>query len=336
MPLRLVLMGTGEFAIPPFRAILESDHVTTAVFTQPDRTGSGHHRHVNVVKELAIQHQIPVFQPDRINETESLDQLRQLQADVFVVASFGQILKQSLLDIPRLGAFNIHGSLLPRHRGAAPVQYAIWKGDRTTGVTIFQIERSLDSGPVAGKVSTEIGDDETSGELMMRLASLSAPLCLKVLQLLESGTVVLEKQDPELVTLSPRITKADGVINWKHTRRQIHCQIRAMQPWPKASTCLQRHGQATLRCILLKTAYTPFDNSSMSQQQSTRTISTETISTSSGPPGSVRVLQGRLFVNAADGIMEITQIQPEGRKPMDGLSFVNGYSVTDRDQFVDS
>ena len=144
MGLRLVLMGTGEFALPAFRAVMSAGHQVLAVLTQPDRTGRGHHQHVNVVKQLAEERGIPVLQPERVNRAEVLERLREFGADVFLVASYGQILKPELLELPRLGAFNLHGSLLPRYRGAAPVQYAIWKGETRTGVTMFRIEPALD------------------------------------------------------------------------------------------------------------------------------------------------------------------------------------------------
>ena len=164
MSLRIILLGTGEFALPPFRALLESTtHQVVGVCTQPDRTGRGHHRHVNKVKLLAEEFGTLVLQPERVNTSDSLNILRELNADLFVVAAYGQILKPEFLAIPRLGAFNLHGSLLPRHRGAAPVQYAIWKGDAQTGVTMFQIEPALDSGPMVGKVRTSIQPGETSG-----------------------------------------------------------------------------------------------------------------------------------------------------------------------------
>lgn len=205
MSLKIVLMGTGEFAVPPFRGLLNSPHEIVGVLTQPDKTGRGHHRHTNPVKELAIAKAVPVFQPERVNRPEMLATLRSLQADLFIVAAYGQILKPELLAIPRLGAFNLHGSLLPRHRGAAPVQYAVWKGDAVTGVTIFQIEVALDSGPMVGRVETPIGELETSGELMLRLAELSVPLTLEVVQHLAAGTAVLQPQDTAFVTLAPKI-----------------------------------------------------------------------------------------------------------------------------------
>ena len=288
------------------------------VLTQPDRSGRGHHQHVNPVKEMAVAKNVPVFQPERVNRPEMLDTLRSLNADAFIVAAYGQILKPELLAIPRLGAFNLHGSLLPRHRGAAPVQYSIWKGDSVTGVTIFQIEPALDSGPIVGKIETSIGPSETSGELMLRLADLSVPLTLQVVQQLADGTAVFERQDSSQVTLAPKIAKESGAIDWSRSCHQIDCHVRAMQPWPKASTSLQRDGQPALRCTIQQVGLSP--NLALPALPSVA--------------GSLHECDGRLFTAAADGWLEILRIQPDGRKSMDGCSFINGHSITSNDRFV--
>jgi methionyl-tRNA formyltransferase len=238
---------------------------------------------------------------------------------VFVVAAYGQILKPALLAIPRLGAFNLHGSLLPRHRGAAPVQYAIWKGDPVTGVTIFQIEVALDSGPIVGRVETPIGESETSGELMLRLADLSVPLALDVLQKLAAGTAVFEPQDVKLVTFAPKIPREAGVIDWSKSRHEIDCHVRAMQPWPKASSVLQRRDQPPLRCIIVHVSGAGLPDN---------------VPDHSRIPGRVLEHHGRLLVAAGDGWLEILKLQPEGRKAVDGRAFVNGYPLTEGDQFV--
>ena len=317
MPLRVVLMGTGDFAVPPFRAVLESSHQVVAALTQPDKTGRGHHQHVNVVKQLAESFNVPVLQPERVNRPEILEQLRSFNADVFLVAAYGQILRPALLEIPRLGAFNLHGSLLPRHRGAAPVQYSIWKGDTVTGVTIFQIELALDSGPMIGKVETPIGVKETSGELMLRLADLSVPLTLDSLSRLENGTAKFERQDESLVTLSPKIAREDGIIQWQQTGREIDCQVRAMQPWPKASTTLQRPGHPDLRCIIQDV---------------------DVLATHNGPstaqPGHLTVDHSRMIVRTGEGAVEILKLQPEGRKAVDSRSFLNGNPMPEGSCFV--
>lgn len=317
MPLRIVLMGTGEFAVPSFRAIMESAHRVVGVLTQPDRTGRGHHQHVNVVKELALQHGILVYQPDRVNAPEMLDTLRSLNADLFLVAAYGQILRPELLSIPRLGAFNLHGSLLPRHRGAAPVQYSILKGDKRTGVTLFRIEPALDSGPMAGKVETDIGDEETAGELMLRLADLCVPMTLEAIQKLADGTAVFERQDESCVTFAPKIRKEAGSINWALSRREIDCHVRAMQPWPRASAILVRDNQPLLRCLILHVDMAPDVQPDGS----------------GSAPGDMRQYEGRLFAATGDGWLEIVRIQPEGRKAVDGRAFVNGHSLQSGDRF---
>ncbi|MCH2212715.1 MAG: methionyl-tRNA formyltransferase [Fuerstiella sp.] len=304
MSLRLVLLGTGEFALPSFRALIASEHDVVAVYTQPDRTGRGHHRHVNQVRVLGEENDIPVRQPERVNNSDVLDELRSFNADLFVVAAYGQILKPDFLAIPRLGAFNLHGSLLPRHRGAAPVQYSIWKGDCETGVTIFQIEPALDSGPVVGRVTTATGPRETSGELMQRLAEMSGPLTLEVLSRLADNTVIFEPQDSGLVTLAPKIRKEDGFIDWSQSAVEIDCQVRAMQPWPKASTWMDS-GDRRLRCILVDV------------QPLTKTTTVE--------PGTIVQTEKFLTVATGSGMLQVNRIQPEGKQSMDAIAFMNGY-----------
>jgi len=338
MPLKIVLMGTGEFAVPPFRALLNSPHEIVAVLTQPDKAGRGHHQHANPVKELAVAKAVPVFQPERVNRPEMLETLRSLRTDVFIVAAYGQILKPELLAMPRLGAFNLHGSLLPRHRGAAPVQYAIWNGDSVTGVTIFQIEQSLDSGPMVGRVETPIGKSETSGELMLRLAELSVPLTLKVVQNLEAGTAVFEPQNSAFVTLAPKIPREAGVIDWSNSGQEIDCHIRAMQPWPKASSVLQRRDQPPLRCIVSQVAVIPDSDAPVISvsRVSDAGIPNSNAKGRSDIPGRVVEHQGRLLVGAGDGWLEILKLQPEGRKAVDGCSFLNGYPLAEGDGFLRS
>jgi methionyl-tRNA formyltransferase len=307
--LRIVLLGTGEFALPPFRALIESaDHTVVGVYTQPERSGRGHHSHVNKVKSLAEDHDVAVFQPERVNAPEVIEELRSLNADVFIVAAYGQIMKPEFLAIPRLGAFNLHGSLLPRHRGAAPVQYSIWKGDADAGVTIFQIEPSLDSGPMVGKVSSPIGPKETSGKLMLRLAELSVDLTLDVIAQLDNQSAVFEPQDTSKVTLSPKIKKEEGVINWQKSAAEIDCHVRAMNPWPKASTWLHTVGRKPLRCIFLDAE--PVAGASLR-----------------APAGTIDVSEKQFWVHTADGVLNVLSLQPEGKKAMDGMAFLNGYGI---------
>lgn len=310
MPLRLVLMGTGEFAAPVFRAFMSSRHSVVALFTQPDRQGRGHHRHINPLKVLAVERGIPVFQPERVNHSEVLAQLGSLQADMFFVAAYGQILKPELLAIPRLGAFNLHGSLLPRHRGAAPVQYSIWMGDETTGVTIFRIEPALDSGPIVAHLMTQIAPDETAGELMQRLAELAVPLSLEATARIETGTAELRVQDTGGVTLAPKIRREQGVIDWSASVRQIDCLVRAMQPWPKGTTWLLHPAVPPLRCIVQRISATAVEDAPAGLN-----------------PGQIVAIHGRLLVQTGNGLAEILRIQPEGRSSMTGQAFLNGHSI---------
>ncbi len=311
MSLKVLLMGTGEFAVPAFRAVLESGHTVPLVVTQPDKTGRGHHQHINVVRQLADEFSVPVLQPAKVNRPEVLEQLRIAAADVFLVASFGQILRPELLAISRLGAFNLHGSLLPKYRGAAPVQYAVWKGEDVTGVTMFRIEPALDSGPMIGRVETPVAPGETSGDLLLRLARLCPPFTLEMLDQLERGTAVFEPQDPSLVTLAPKIQREDGRINWTLSSRRIDCHIRAMQPWPKATTLLQRDGQSAVRCLI----------------QQVRVLSEAEWPAVAAGAGRLLLSDRRLCVRTGDGWLEVQSIQPEGRRAMEGTAFANGYPL---------
>ena len=345
MSLRIVLMGTGAFAVPSFRALMDSRHTVVGVLTQPDKTGRGHHRHINPVKELAVEREIKVLQPERVNRPEILEELRGFAADAFIVASYGQILKPALLTIPRLGAFNLHGSLLPRNRGAAPVQYSIWKGDKKTGVTVFQIEPALDSGPMIGTISTEIQPKETSGDLMLRLAELSVPLILDCCDQLSAGTAEFESQDPSLVTLAPKLEKEQGIVDWSRDAFSVDCHVRAMQPWPRATSWLQIEGQSqTLRCLLMNVQ--PVTSASGDDAPLASRAIQPDCGSMAAEPGRI-ILQGqRMFVTcgilpsqdtsrplnpttaeARPSLLEIITIQPDGKRAMDAASFINGYPL---------
>jgi methionyl-tRNA formyltransferase len=308
------MMGTGEFALPTLRALCDSRHQVVGLVTQPDRTGRGHHHHVNPLKELALKRGVEVFQPERVNLDDSLERLRSFNADLYVVAAYGQILSSRLLAIPRLGAINLHGSLLPKYRGAAPVQYAVLNGERKTGVTIFQIEPKLDAGLILGQVETEIGSRETSGELMTRLSELAVPLTLDVIDALERGAAPRTPQDPAAVTLAPRMTKDMGLIDWTQPAERIDCQIRAMQPWPMPYTFLHQSGKPPLRMLVL--AIRPAGDHG-----------------SNPSPGTVAsTAEGRLFVRAGDQSVELLEVQPAGKRRMAASEFLRGHAVRSGDR----
>ena len=237
--LRLVMMGTGDFAVPTFQSLYETNHKVVGLFTQPDRTGHGHHRNLqNPMKELSLRHETPVFQPEKINTVEALADLRELEADLFVVAAYGQILSPELLSIPRLGSINVHASLLPKYRGAAPVAFAILNGDAETGVSIIQVLPQLDAGPIFAVARTPIGAEETAGQLEDRLARLAVEIVPGVIERISSGVMCPLVQAETLATRAPKLKKEMGAIDWTKSAAQVDWQIRAMQPWPNPYTFL--------------------------------------------------------------------------------------------------
>ena len=314
MALRVVMMGTGTFALPAFQSLIDSRHTVVGLVTQPDRTGRGHHRHVNEMKELAVAHDVDVFQPEKVNLPESLDRLRSFEAEIFVVAAYGQILSADLLEIPRLGAINLHGSLLPKYRGAAPVQYAVLSGEEESGVTIFQIQPRLDAGPILGVVKTEIGPKETSGELHDRLAELSASLTLEVLDGLESGSLSGTLQDASQVTKAPKIRKEQGLIDWSRTSEEIGWHMRGMQPWPMPFTFFFSPEKSNLRILILDADPTTDEMSK---------------SLASHSPGEISEKDSRLFVRTGNSALEVIKLQPAGKRPMTAAEFARGHKLTD-------
>jgi methionyl-tRNA formyltransferase len=310
VPLKLVMLGTGSFALPTFRGLFESNHEVVGLVTQPDRTGRGHHRHINPMKELAEEHGTPVLQPEKVNTDESLARLREWNADLFVTAAYGQILSAELLSIPKLGAINLHASLLPKYRGAAPIQFAMINGETETGITIFQIEPKLDAGPVLGVVKTGISDRETYGDLQTRLADLAVPLAIRVINDLSTGTSLPITQDVSQVTKAPRLSKEDGVIPWSKSARLVSCHIRGVQPWPKPSTTLHLQDGRSIRMLILDAV--PTD----------RPVA--------GEPGAVEVVDRRqLFVKTGESeAVEVLSLQPEGKRAMSPVEFQNGHDLS--------
>lgn len=313
MPLRVLMMGTGTFAIPSFQGLIESEHDVVGLVTQPDRTGRGHHQHVNAMKETALRYNVDVFQPQAVNSPDSLIRLQQFEADIFVVAAYGQILSPELLQIPPLGAINLHGSLLPKYRGAAPVQYAVLNGEQETGVTIFQIEPKLDAGPILGVVKTEIGVKETSGALHDRLAELATPLTLEVLRGLESGTLQKIEQEPTAVSKAPKIRKEQGLIDWSNTSEEIAWHVFGMQPWPMAFTFLDRQQGKTVRLLILDV--TKLDDVEADQLKELS-------------PGQIRQQDQRLLVRSGNGGVEVLVVKPDGKREMTADEFLRGTDLS--------
>jgi methionyl-tRNA formyltransferase len=309
------MFGTGGFALPTFRGLYATSHEVVGLVTQPDRVGEGHHQHLNPLKELAVQHGTPVFQPVKANLPESIARLREFQADLFVVAAYGQILSAELLGIPRLGAINVHASLLPKYRGAAPIQFAVINGETETGITIFQIEPKLDAGPILGIDKLTIGPKETYGELEIRLAELSVPLAQRVIDALANGTAQALVQDPSQATKAGRLKKTDGVVPWQKSSYLVGSHIRGVQPWPKPSTTLRLANGRELRLLILDV------------ETRDRAID--------GEPGTVEVVnRQQLFVKTGDGCVEVLVLQPDGKRAMPPADFLRGHNVQSGDRFL--
>jgi len=297
--LRIAFAGTGEFAVPVLRALAGAGRILL-VITQPDRpAGRGLSPKPPPVKTAAEELGLPLIQPPSINAPEPLDRLRSLELDLLVVAAFGQLLKRQVLQLPRLGCINVHASLLPHYRGAAPVAWAILNGERKTGVTIFLLDEGMDTGPILLQEEVEIGPDETRGELEGRLAELGGRLLLEAIDGYVAGRIRPRPQ-PKEGSLAPRLRKEEGEIDWSWSAERVHNWVRGMNPWPSAFT--------HFRGRLLKIHRTRIVEGGPP-----------------GPPGSIWV-QGRLpCVLCGAGAVELIEVQPEGKRRMSGLDFLNGW-----------
>jgi methionyl-tRNA formyltransferase len=303
--LRIVYFGTPEFAVPTLQALLDSAHTITAVVSQPDRPkGRGHKLVETPTKTLARSREIAVLQPTRIRDDAFLGSIAALQPDLGVVAAYGRILPDALLRIPRLGMINVHASLLPKYRGAAPIHRAVIAGEEETGVTIMRLVQELDAGPMLATARRPIAPNETSVEVERDLAEIGAQLLLDVAGQLAAGRAVEVPQDDTAATYAPKILKSEGAIDWSLPARQIHNLVRGLQPWPLVSGTI-----GGVRCLIHRTE--PTDERT--------TADAGTIVEATGD---------RLSIAAGDGrILRILSIQPEGRRAMSARDFLAGHPV---------
>ena len=303
--LRIAFFGTPDFAVPTLQALLASRHRVAAVVSQPDRPkGRGHKLQPTPTRAAAEAHGVPVLQPDRIRTDEFLGTIAGLGIDLGVVAAYGKILPDSLLALPRLGMINVHASLLPEYRGAAPVHRAVIDGREETGITIMRVVRELDAGPMMGIVRRTIGPEETTIDVERGLAALGAPLLVSVVDQIAAGTAVETPQDENRATYAPKILKSEGPVDWSLPAFRIHNQVRGLQPWPLASSWLDGH-----RYLLHRTE--------------------RTVHTTDLEGGTVVEASGARFaVAAGDGhVLHVVEIQPEGKRVMQVRDLLAGHPV---------
>lgn len=300
--MRAVFLGTPEFAVPSLKK-LAAKHDVIAVFTQPDRPkGRGNQVAESPVKQAASELGIPVHQPERVRRPDSFELLRSRAADIMVVVGYGQIIPQAIIDLPRYGILNVHASLLPKYRGAAPIQWAIGKGETETGVTIMQIDAGLDTGDMLMKASLTIGPDETAPQLSARLAPLGADLLMETIAGVEAGTAQGERQNNAEATLAPILKKEDGLINWERPASEIYNRLRGFNPWPGA--------------------YTKFRGQQLSILDARPTVAAQL------RPGKCGVQNRKLVVGCASHTsLELSEVQLAGKKRMTGEVFLNGYKL---------
>jgi methionyl-tRNA formyltransferase len=299
--LRFVFMGTPEFAAPTLERLVAAGHECVGVWTQPDRPkGRGHQLSISPVKETALRLGLAVHQPERVRRPEQVELLASLNADVMVVVGYGQIIPQSIIALPRLGIVNVHASLLPKYRGAAPIQWAIANGETVTGVTTMLINAGLDTGDMLLKAETPIGQDETAEDLSARLAGMGADLAVRSLSGLQHGTIRPESQDDSQATWAPVLKREDGLIDWDSTAFTIYNRARGFHPWPGA--------------------YTTFRNQRLHIWHS------KPHDIGLGLPGAIHI-EGRRLMTACGGntALEIQELQLEGRKRVSAEAFVNGH-----------
>ena len=300
-PLRIIFAGTPDFAARHLQALIQSEHQIVGVYSQPDRpAGRGKKLKASEVKELALEHNLPVFQPQSLKNDEALAELTTLNADIVIVVAYGLILPKAILEAPRLGCLNVHGSILPRWRGAAPIQRAIWAGDEQTGVTIMQMDEGLDTGDMLHISRCPISTTETSASLYTKLAELGPDALIETINKLANGEITPEPQNDELANYAKKLSKEEANIDWSLSALQIERNIRSFNPWPM---CFTQMGGQTVK------------------------IHQAQVMLQSGDPGQILSSdKNGVVVACGEHALCITQLQPQGKKPMAINDFLNGRS----------
>ena len=300
-PLRIIFAGTPDFAARHLQALIDSEHQIVGVYSQPDRpAGRGKKLKASEVKELALANDLPVFQPASLKSDDALAELSSLNADIMIVVAYGLLLPKAILEAPRLGCLNVHGSILPRWRGAAPIQRAIWAGDNETGVTIMQMDEGLDTGDMLHISRCPIATDETSASLYTKLADLGPSALIDTITKLANDELTPQVQDDALANYAKKLSKDEANIDWSMDAVQIERNIRAFNPWP---VCFTLMGENTVKIY----------QSEVVEQQ--------------GTPGTILHSDKHgIVVACGTQALKITQLQPQGKKPMAVTDFLNGRS----------
>ena len=303
--MRIIFMGTPDFSVPTLEALVASGHEVVAVVTQPDKPkGRGKEIHMSPVKECALQHNIPVYQPVRARDEAFVEEMRALNPDAMVVIAFGQILPKSLLDLPKYGCVNIHASLLPKYRGAAPIQWAVIDGEKESGVTIMQMDEGLDTGDMLAKAIVPLDEKETGGSLFDKLSEAGGRLCVETLAKLEKGEIIPEKQGESPTAYASMLDTNMENIDWNKSAVVIERLVRGLNPWPSAYTHLDGKTLKIWACDVLPQ------------------------SASKGESGEIlEVTKDAIHVQTGDGILVLREIQLAGKARMDAGAFLRGYKV---------
>jgi methionyl-tRNA formyltransferase len=317
--MRILMMGTGPFAVPTFRALLDSPHDVPALVTRPTPPAKGREKaSLNPMRDLAEQRGLPIYAPDSINTEEAAAWLKAQQADLFVVCDYGQILSRDALGLAPLGGINLHASILPKYRGAAPINWAILKGEAETGVTVIHMTPRLDGGPCLVVKRTPIGDEETAPELERRLSEMGVSAVMEAIEQLSNWdreSPLGSRQPSGQATKAPRLAKTDGLIDWTKRAVDIHRQVRALKPWPTSYTHWQRPQGEPLRVIVDRVKVLPLD--------------------SIAEPGTVVLVDPQqLVIATTDGAISIEAIQPAGKRVLQIGEFLRGYPIKVGDRFA--
>ena len=303
--MKIVYMGTPDFAVAPLAALVENGYEVEAVITQPDKPkGRGKTMMPTPVKEEALKHEIPVLQPVKVRDPEFVEKLKSLAPDIIVVAAFGQIIPKSILDMPKFGCINIHASLLPKYRGAAPIQWSVIDGEKESGVTIMQMDEGLDTGDMLEQKAIPLDEKETGGSLFDKLSALGGSMILSTLKGLENGTITRTPQGESGTSYAKMLTKEMGHIDWTKDAVSIERLVRGLNPWPSAYTL---YAGKTMKIWSAEVTDLPGERT----------------------PGKIHVTKDRLFLETGEGVLDVKELQLEGKKRMDTASFLRGFQMED-------